>query len=755
MPGSKNSSRVKSNDAPPPGMLRRFKKWYRIRTRGMENVPAGGPCVFLANRVDASDGFFLAEILDRPVRFMVTADEEMRLRAHPLTRSMRTIAAASGGKPEQCAEEALKSIKSALRQGECVCVFTECGVHNTDNGFSLKNSFELLGRELDVPFVPVYLDPVGLPLILERDGEMLMRKPELAPWIKAVLFGKAAPVNAPFPSVNRQILELGAEAAELRRQSGDLLHLRFIRLAKKRWASMCMADSTGKELTFGKTLIASIILARMLREICSRCKIVGVMLPPTVGSALSNLAILFADKIPVNLNFLAGDEAINSALGQCEIKTIITSKTFLEKIDMPVRNEMVFLEDIMEDVSVFKKLAAAFQAKLLPAGFLARCFNRSGKTAGDMVSVIFSSGTTGMPKGVMLSHHNVLSNVESFTSAVGVNDFDSIMAVLPHFHSFGFTCTIWFPLLTGMKVIYHPNPMDAKSVGELVHKYKMSVLVGTPTFFGAYVRKCPVEQFKSLRYAIVGAEKLRDSIRHAFEKKYGMELLEGYGCTEMAPVVALNVSDSLRPARLQSGNKPGTIGHPIPGVLGCIMDVETGEILPENREGVLLLKGANRMLGYLQQPERTKEAFKDGWYITGDIASIDSDGFIRITDRLSRFSKIGGEMVPHGRIEDEVTVILDGESCAVTAVHDERKGERLVVLYVREDAEPVFIWERLSASALPRLWIPKKDSIFRVPEIPVLGTGKMDLSRVRVLAAELSAAAEKECREKTAVPGGK
>jgi acyl-[acyl-carrier-protein]-phospholipid O-acyltransferase/long-chain-fatty-acid--[acyl-carrier-protein] ligase len=290
--------------------------------------------------------------------------------------------------------------------------------------------------------------------------------------------------------------------------------------------------------------------------------------------------------------------------------------------------------------------------------------------------------------------------------------------------------------------VYHPNPTDAKTIGSLVSKYSGTFLLSTPTFCAAYARKCSAEEFRSLRYVLVGAEKLREPVAKAFEEKFGIALLEGYGCTEMAPVVSVNVPDYDEPANRQVGGKPGTVGHPVPGVAVKVIDPDSGACLPGGVEGLLLTKGPNRMLGYLGQPDKTAEAVRDGWYVTGDIAVIDDDGFLRITDRLSRFSKIGGEMVPHLKVEDAISRILSDNGgdhgCAVAGVPDEQRGERLVALHTCPGMSPAEIWQRLSETELPKLWLPKRDSIHYVDALPLLGSGKLDLRRVNAMAKQLA-----------------
>jgi acyl-[acyl-carrier-protein]-phospholipid O-acyltransferase/long-chain-fatty-acid--[acyl-carrier-protein] ligase len=351
-------------------------------------------------------------------------------------------------------------------------------------------------------------------------------------------------------------------------------------------------------------------------------------------------------------------------------------------------------------------------------------------------TVIFSSGSTGVPKGVVLSHYNVLANIRAIAQVYSFGRGDCIIGALPFFHSFGFTVTVWFPLISGGAVAYHPNPLDAKAIGGLVAKYRATILLSTPTFCTGYIRKCTREEFATLRYVLVGAEKLRESVAAAFRETFGVELMEGYGCTEMAPVVAVNAPGFAADRHVQIAAKPGTVGQPLPGVAVRIVNPDTREALPAGQEGLLLVKGANRMIGYLDRPALTAEAVENGWYNTGDIAAVDEEGFLKITDRLSRFSKIGGEMVPHLKVEEAVYAVIGEHRAIVTGVPDDQRGERLVVLYTRPDMTPAELWRALSATELPKLWVPKREDIFQVDSIPVLGTGKVDLRGARLMALD-------------------
>src|SRR5262245_18608754 len=337
-----------------------------------------------------------------------------------------------------------------------------------------------------------------------------------------------------------------------------------------------------------------------------------------------------------------------------------------------------------------------------------------------------------MPKGVMLTHANVLANIDAANQVFQLQPDDVMLGVLPFFHSFGFTATLWLPLCIGCAAAYHPNPTDAKTIGELAARYHATILISTPTFAAAYIRKIQPEQFAHLRLAIVGAERLRDPIASAFKDKFGVDLLEGYGCTEMAPVVAVNADDPSR-----RGSRRGSVGRPLPGIEAKVVDIDTGAGPLVGKEGLLLVRGPSQMIGYLGDPERTQAALHDGWYVTGDIAVMDEDGFIRITDRVSRFSKIAGEMVPHMKVEEELQALLDeGHTATVVSVADESRGERLIAFYSDPALTPSELWEKLTATSLPRLWIPKREDLRPIEAIPTLGSGKVDIRSLKQIASK-------------------
>ena len=368
----------------------------------------------------------------------------------------------------------------------------------------------------------------------------------------------------------------------------------------------------------------------------------------------------------------------------------------------------------------------------------------------DVMTIVFTSGSTGVPKGVMLTHQNIYFDVRGFEKAAAFRpNKDTILGILPFFHSFGYTVTLWAPMMCDIRGAYHLNPLDAKQIGKLTKRYSGTILMATPTFLRTYMRRCTPEQFASLDTVVTGAERLPPELATQFEEKFGVVPVEGYGVTERSPGVAANIPPSRQTGKFQVDAKVGTVGRPIANVAAKVCDLDTGEELPPNESGMLWITGPIVMKGYLNNPEATKEVIVDGWYKTGDVALIDEDGFIKITGRISRFSKIGGEMVPHLKVEELLSEFLDLTpdddeddhlAVAVTAVPCQKKGERLIVLYTCDHKSVDEMKAVLKEAGLPNVFVPSSDSFFRVESLPILGTGKIDLKGIKDKALEVTSA---------------
>jgi acyl-[acyl-carrier-protein]-phospholipid O-acyltransferase/long-chain-fatty-acid--[acyl-carrier-protein] ligase len=516
----------------------------------------------------------------------------------------------------------------------------------------------------------------------------------------------------------------------------------FVHAARAQPGRTAMADSTKATLTYGDTLLRAIVLGRVLKRLVGPERYVGLLLPPTVPSAVANLALTLIGKVPVNLNYTASQALVDSSITQCGITHVITSRKVLDKFGIEPKGTLLHLEDVPAQVRLADKLYGAAVARLVPTAMLGAFLpGLRGDHLDATATVVFTSGSTGDPKGVVLSHRNVLSNIHQMNQHLRLLPEEVVLGILPFFHSFGFTVSIWTVLCLGKKVVFHFNPLDARIVGDLCEQHGVTMIVGTPTFMRAYLKKCGASQFKALVHLLLGAEKLKPELYEEIKSALGIEPLEGYGCTELSPVVSINVLHdvTLPDGRTIPGHRAGTVGRPMPGTEVRTIDADTEADLPPGGSGLILVRGPQVMVGYLNRPEATAKVLKDGWYNTGDIGYVDPEGFLHITDRLSRFSKVGGEMVPHMAVE---AAIMEAAGCtepcvAVTALPDPRRGERLCVVHTDDlPIPPAEVQKRLQASDLPRLWVPAADDFIRVDAIPILGTGKVDLCKLKQIARD-------------------
>jgi acyl-[acyl-carrier-protein]-phospholipid O-acyltransferase/long-chain-fatty-acid--[acyl-carrier-protein] ligase len=470
------------------------------------------------------------------------------------------------------------------------------------------------------------------------------------------------------------------------------------------------------------------------------------MLPSSVGGVVANLAITLNGKIPVNLNFTAGQKHVDSAIRRCGITQIIGARRVVDRVGIQPSAELIDLEAVPASVSILDKVWAGLISRAVPTSWLGAVLpGCRGNRLQEAAAVLFTSGTTGEPKGVVLSHSNILSNIRQIELQLEPSPDEVVLGVLPFFHAMGFTVNLWAVLCLGRKSVVHANPLEARIVGDLCRKHSVSLLFATPTFMRLYLKRCDRESFATVRRVALGAERLSGEQAVEIRQTLGIEPLEGYGCTELSPVVAFNVDREIRldDRRVVSGNRIGTVGRPLPGTLIKTVHPETGADLPSGAEGIIRVKGPQVMVGYLDQPEATARVIHDGWYDTGDLGRVDEDGFLTISGRLARFSKLGGEMVSHEQVEASVrdAAGVDDRSVVVTAIPDRRKGERLIVLYTELGGKsPDEIVRELIARDLPKLWIPTADDFLPIEAIPLLGNGKLDVAHLRELALDRLAA---------------
>jgi len=724
---------------------------YRVRVLGRENFPERTGALLVSNHMSFVDVALLVAATDRPIRFIMYQGIYDHWLVRPFARMVKAIPISSEVHPREMLHS-LHVATEALRNAEIVCIFAEGQITRTGQMLPFRRGLERIMKDVEVPIVPVNLDGVWGSIFSFERGRFLWKMPRQIPYSVTVSFGKPMPSHSSAIAVRAAVTELQADAFEQRKRRMKTLDRAFVQTARRRPLQFFAADAKTTKMSFGSALTKTMFVARRLRGQIGEQTMVGLLLPPSVGGAFTNYALMLMGRVPVNLSYTASSPVIAGCAAQCSIDVVITSRAFLERFPgIEIPGQTLLLEEALGRPRMSETFMALAMAWAMPAALIKRLLGAhrvkpaievSGRGRASrmdqLATVIFSSGSTGDPKGVMLSHFNIMANIAQVSQVFMLGSRDRILGILPFFHSFGFTAGLWLPAIEGVGVVFHPNPLDAQVIGGLVEKYKVTFMIATPTFLQGYMRRCTPESFGSLEYVLVGAEKLPDRVALAFEDQFGIRPLEGYGCTECSPVVTVSGKGFRAPGFRQVGARRGRIGHPLPGVSVRIVDIDSGQPVPAGSPGMLLVKGPNVMRGYLGKPAKTAEVLRDGWYATGDIATMEEDGFLTITDRLSRFSKIGGEMVPHIRIEEKLNELAETteQVFAVTAVADEKKGERIVAIHTLPEAKLAPVLERFAQCDLPALWKPKPNQFIHVDAIPLLGTGKTDLRAIKALAED-------------------
>ncbi len=715
------------------GLLSRC--FYRVAAHGADNLPSGG-CLLLPNHISWIDAIVLQLACPRRVRYVIDQEFYHKPWLKPLLQTVGCIPIDT-----RHARSAIKAATEQLAAGEVVCLFPEGQLTRSGTLLRLRRGYEVIAQHANVPVVPVWLDRLWGSIFSYQGGKFFTKWPREFPYRVSVAFGNPLePAGADIATIREELLKLGEFCYSRRSLLDRHLAEASVRGLKRHRFSTAVIDGLDHtELSRAKLLGAAVALGRFLRKEFSDRRI-AIVLPASKGSMVANLAVVLADKVPVDLNFTMGRAANEFCCRRAELGVAITATAFVERLkDFPWPDRVLKLDELMPRLKsriLFWWMMAIF----CPTWILLRLL-KVPKTGGHSeASLLFTSGSTGDPKGAVLSHRNIVGNVSQFREMLDARKDDAILASLPFFHSFGATVTLWYPMMEGVRIVTYPNPLEVAKNAALIQKYKLTLLLATPTFLRGYLRKAEPQQLRSLRLIITGAEKLPLDLAKAFEERFQQRVYEGYGLTETSPVVSTNLPDP-KPKRgelFQPSSRLGSVGKMAPGIAAEIRDPETDQKLSLRDTGMIWFRGVNIFEGYLDDPQRTAAVLRDGWLKTGDVGRFDEDGFLYIEGRLSRFSKIGGEMVPHESVENKIVDILglagkDERLIAIMGVQDEAKGEALVLLSAF-DADLAQLRDKLRDAGFPNLWIPKK--ICRVESIPVMASGKLDLRKCQELAVQ-------------------
>lgn len=721
---------------------------YRVQVLGFKNLPGQGGVLMLGNHISWLDWAMIQIACPRPVRFVMHKGIYQRWYLKWFLDFFGVIPIAGG-----TSREALQQINALLKAGEVVCLFPEGAITRNGQLGDFKKGYESTVEGVDGIILPFYLRGLWGTRFSRSSGKLQQTRSNRLRSDVIVAFGKPLPMSTPAQELKQHVFNLSIDTWEQHTRTLDPIPLAWLRTAKRQANGLSLADAKGGTSLSGlKTMAAVIGFSRLIRKRSPEQNI-GLLLPTSAAGIITNMACLLLGKTVVNLNYTASLSALEAAVAKAQVRSIYTSQRFIKKLSqrgvnpdtLLSRVEVIYLEDLKDEISGLAKFSLLVASALLPARLLYDIFGKRADLE-QPAAILFSSGSEGEPKGVVLSHRNIMANIQQVADVLDTRDEDTIMATLPLFHAFGLTVTGLMPLVEGIPVVCHPDPADALTIAKAIGQYQATVFCGTSTFLRLFNRNRRIHplMLESLRVVVAGAERLSPEVRDAFKLKFNKNIYEGYGTTETTPVASVNIPDRIDPRewRVQVGSKLGTVGLPLPGGSFRIVDPETLATLPAGEDGLILFGGTQVMLGYLNDPEKTAEVIVelDGkrWYKTGDKGHLDADGFLTIVDRYSRFAKIGGEMISLGAIESAIGKLLPEEvEILTTAVPDGKKGEQVVLLFSGDTTED-HIKGLLEQAGLNPLMRPS--TLVSVEAIPKLGTGKSDFSRAKQIAAEALAA---------------
>lgn len=737
---------------------------YRLLVEGFENIPEKGGALLLGNHISFIDWAIVQMAIPRKVYFVMERSIYSKWYIKFFLDKFGVIPVSSAA-----SKASLELIAEHIKKGNLVCLFPEGMLSRHGHLNEFKAGFEHACANLDEndgKILPFYIRGLWGSSFSRSDEEFSARNKTFSKRNIAIAFGALMPIHSKKEEVKAKVFELSFIAWKSQCEATHTIARSFINNAKKNLANVAIIDPLAGAISYRKMLSLSFVLSKFIKENSKKInhnfkrgsyapkeECIGILLPASFASSLLNISVLLAEKVVVNLNFSTGEKALKMAVENAKISQIYTSKKFLEKlenkgisINFDENVHLIYMEEVFE---IFKQqkskiLATMIAVSVLPSFILKAIFAPS-KNNLAIAAILFSSGSEGTPKGVMLNNRNILSNIAQISDVLCTRNNDVILSSLPPFHAFGLTVTTFLPLIEGIKSVTFADPTDALGIAKVVAKNSVTIMCGTSTFLGIYARnkKLDALMFESLRIVVSGAEKLKNEVRTAFEMKFKKTIFEGYGATETTPVASVNLPNrfDVNYWIIHRASKEGSVGMPLPGTAVRIVDPNTYENLKTNEDGLILIGGHQVMVGYLNNKEKTDEVIKDidgiRWYNTGDKGHLDEDGFLYIIDRYSRFAKIGGEMISLGALEEEISKFIDTEVvkfCAV-ALEDEKKGEQVALLVECDGEFFEGVCEAIKNSKMSAILKPSR--YLKVEKIPLLGSGKVDLKGAKELAKTL------------------
>ena len=707
------------------GLLRLL---YRVEVRGLENYAKCGPrAVIVANHVSFLDGLLLAAFLPAKPTFAIDTHMARRWWIGPFL-TLVDIYPMDPTKPLST-----KSLIKEVREGRHCVIFPEGRLTVTGALMKVYEGPGMIADKADADLLPVRIDGAQFTPLSRLKGKLRLR------WFPKITLTVLEP--------RRFSVDPDLRGRKRREAIGEKLYDTMCEVvfrtcdwrrtlfqavldagATHGFEAEILDDMDRRALTYRRLLQASFALGHRLAALTDKGEAVGLMLPSTTATAVTFLALQAYGRVPAMLNFTAGQAAMEAACRTAELRLVITSRRFLQaaKLDDQAQHlgrdrRVVYLEDLREEIGLMGRLYA-LAARAFAEQLHQWHVRPDAATPDDPAAILFTSGSEGLPKAVVLSHANLLANAFQLGSRVDFNPTDIVFNALPLFHSFGLSSGLILPLVSGVKTFLYPSPLHYRIIPELVYATNATIFYGTDTFLAGYARVAHPYDFYSLRYVVAGAEKVKNSTRQTWVEKFGIRIIEGYGATEASPVIATNTPMHW---------KAGTVGRLLPGIehrLEPVPGIDDG--------GRLWVKGPNIMLGYYrgEAPGRL-EPPAEGWYDTGDIVEIDDRGFITIKGRAKRFAKIAGEMISLGAVEEAAGELWPGAAVVAVSLPDERKGEQVLLLTDHQEASRESFLAHATGAGLPELMVPRR--VFAGQSVPLLGSGKTDYGRAQAIAEDL------------------